>query len=135
MIWIKSHWKLLLTIIIGLLIALWILSVTGMNKELYNMMLNQLREDKTAVVEGLKKELDITKQEKAKIKEEQIALAKEKEQWRQRSLREAEENTKLKGEVNVLKTKLSQIVVSDDPKKIIDDLHRSGIKSIRLKEK
>lgn len=50
---IKLHWKLIAGGIIALIVLVWIGSVTGMNRKLYDIALDNLRQDQGKIVKTL----------------------------------------------------------------------------------
>jgi ABC-type lipoprotein release transport system permease subunit len=127
MIWIKAHLGLILIGIGTLILLIWIGFMTGTNKKLYNMMLDQLRTDESKVVADQKKyitdcEVEITKlaKDKEEIKKQKIVVEK----------RDAEKSKQiglLTGRVNALQNRLNSIVVSDNPDRLLEDLRSRGI--------
>lgn len=127
----KIPWKLILIAAGCLFILLLVGSLTGANRKLFNIALDQLREDKSHVIEvqeenqkwyegeikTLQEELDRVQREKAALQNEKNQLASEREA--------------LKGWIRELQTKREIIVVSDDPDRVIGDLRKLGLGSVR----
>jgi len=127
----KIPWKMILIGAGCLFILLLVGSLTGANQKLLNMALDQLRDDKTRVVEvqaenqkWYEGEMKKLEEERDLLREEKTVLANEKNQL-------ASEREALKGWIHELQAKRDVIVVSDDPDRIIGDLRKLGLGSIR----
>ncbi len=127
MLWLKTYWKFILIGIGVLVVLFWIGSITGTNKKLYNMMINQLKTDESKLIADQKKYI-------AECEKEITKLAKDKEEIRkQKALvekRDAEKNKEielLSWRVNDLQNRLNNIVTSSDPDRLLEDLRSRGI--------
>jgi len=127
----KIPWWGWIAIVIAIFFLVNYISAKAMNRSLFNLALDQLREDKTAIVDRLKEDVEKGKEEKTQLKN-QIATVQ-----KQRDTAQAE-SQKLKGLVNEknaeiakLKKEREAIVVSGDPDSLINDLHKMGYKSAR----
>jgi FMN phosphatase YigB (HAD superfamily) len=127
----KVSWKMVLIIAIGLSILLLVGSLTGANQKLFNMALDQLRVDRSRVVEVQAENQKWYEEEMEKLAEERDQLREEKLSVQMEKAQIIAERDALKGWVNELQKKRQVIVVSDDPDRIIGDLHKLGISSIR----
>jgi len=131
MIWIKSHWKLVL-IGIGILILLsWVGSITGTNRKLYNMMLNQFRTDQSRIIRVMEENMKTYETEIVRLNKEVESVQREKTIERAKAEQSAAEVTRLKGKINELQIQIQNIIISDDPDLILDDIRKLGFGSIR----
>lgn len=126
MSFITSHWKLILIGIAVLIVLVWIGSVTGANSKLYGMLVDQLRDDKSRVVEVQAEnqkwyeETIRSIQDKLDAKEKEL-IATEAKLWEaNRSIDEKD------AEIFKLRKEREGIVTSSDPNLIVDDLHKLG---------
>jgi len=106
-------------------------SSLALNRSLFNMALDNLREDKTRILETKDEWIKTCEQEISRLQREVDRVQKEKAAVQAQAAQTAAEVARLKGRINELQTQLQNIVVSDDPDRIIDDLRRLGIRSIR----
>lgn len=127
MTFIKAHLKLVAIAIIALIVILWIGSVTGTSRKLYDMMLDQLRTDQSQIIKDketwikdCEKEIEKLAQEKAKIQQEKLAVQRQAQE-------SALEVSRLTGRVNDLQEKLRNIVIPTDVDALIRDLRGRGI--------
>ena len=111
------------------------LSGWAMSRKLYTMALDNLRTDQTRVVETLQENQKMYEAEIANLQAEKERLQKEKATVQKQAVESAVEVTRLKGRIGELQTQLQNIIVSDDPSKIVEDLRELGLKSIRIKGK
>ncbi len=119
---IKTYWKLIVGGIIILIVLFWIGSVTGMNKKLYDMALDNLRIDQSRIVQTLEENQTMYEKEIQKLQTELERIKS------QQTIVKAE-NEKLKGKISELQAQREGIVVSSDPDTLVNDLHKLGIKS------
>jgi len=122
MVFIKAYWKLILIGITTLLILIWIGSATGTSIKLWNMLVDQIRTDQSKVVKIL--EQTVTEREL-----EIADLERQVEANRQQQFQVRAENDRLKGSIRELQIKREAVVVSGDPDRIVDELHRLGFQS------
>ncbi len=127
MTFIKTHWKLIAIAILALIVILWISSVTGTSRKIYDMMLDQLStdqsqiiKDKEAWIKDCEDEIKQLAQEKAKIQQEKLAVQRQAQE-------SAIEVARLTGRVNDLQEKLRNIVIPTDVDALIRDLRGRGI--------
>lgn len=122
----RVPWWGWIVIVIAILFLVNYASSRMLNRSLFNMALDQLREDKTAIVENLKK--DSEKKAKA-ITELQIQV---KEVQARRKAAEAE-SKRLAGLVNEkdteifrLKAERDAIIIPTDPNALADEFRKRG---------
>jgi TolA-binding protein len=121
---VRLHWKLILIGIAAIVILVWIGSVTGTNRKLFNMALNQIRTDQSKVVKVLEDQVTSYEQEIANLEAQLQATKKQQMAVRQ-------ENERLKGRVLEIQTKRETVVVSGDPDRIVIELRRLGFSSAK----
>jgi len=127
----KIPWKMILIGAACLVILLLVGSLTGANQKLFNMALDQLRDDKSRVVEVQAENQKWYEGEMKKLEEERDLLQQEKEALQNEKTQLASEREALKGWIHELQAKRDIIMVSSDPDLIIGDLHKRGLSSIR----
>jgi len=105
------------------------LSGWSTSSKLYKMLLDSLRDDKTQVVKTLEENQKVYESEIKRLNEEAKSLKQKQEIARA-------ETEKLKGlvrekdaEIIALQKERQSIVVSSDPDKLVDELHRMGYSS------
>ncbi len=103
------------------------MSSWAMSRKLYNMALDNLRQDesqaikdKDAWIKSCEKEISQLANEKAEIEKKKAILEK-------KDIASTIEITRLIGNNNELQNRLNNIVTSDDPDRLIEDLQRRGI--------
>lgn len=119
---IKSYWKLIIGGIVIIVVLFWIGSVTGMNKKLYDMVLDNLRTDQSRIVKTLEENQTMYENEIQKLQSELERIKS------QQAVVKAE-NERLKGKISELQAQRENIIVSSDPDILVNDLHKLGIKS------
>jgi peptidoglycan hydrolase CwlO-like protein len=126
MIWIKTHLKLVSISIGALVLLIWIGSITGTNRKFYNMALNNLREDKTAIVQGLEQD----QKEKAKTIAELQNQVKDIQRKRLSAEAESQRLTRLVNEKNNeivgLKKDRDAIIIPTNPDVLADEFRKRG---------
>jgi len=126
MIWIKAHWKLAL-IGIGVIIALiWVGSITGTNRKLWNMLANQIRTDQTAIVRTLEDTITQRETELADLYKKVDAIQKQRvtaqaESERLRGLVDAKNI-----EIAKLRKEREAIIVPGDINTLADEFRKRG---------
>ena len=101
------------------------------SRKLYDMALNQLREDRTQIIEEKEAYIKDCEDEISKLAGEKEALRKEKLIIQRQASESAAEVARLEGNVNALERQLQNITVGDDPDRLIDDLRKRGLSTIR----
>jgi len=101
------------------------------SRKLYDMALNQLREDRTQIIEEKEAYIKDCEDEISKLAGEKEALKKEKLIIQRQASESAAEIARLEGNVNALERQLQNITVGDDPDRLIDDLRKRGLSTIR----
>ncbi len=115
-----------------LLVVAWqSLSGWAIARKVYNLALDNLRQDQTNVIQAKEENERMYEMEIARLQGEVERLQKEKAAVQVQAAQSAAEVTRLKGRIYDLQTQLQNIVVSDDPDRIIDDLRNLGFRSIR----
>lgn len=112
-------------IAIVLVILFW-QQVSGwsVSRKLYNMALDNLREDQSSVIEAKDDWIKTCEEEIGRLQEEKERIQKEKTAVQQRANASAAEVARLEGENDALRKKLREVVVPDDPDRIIDGLRK-----------
>ena len=100
------------------------------SRKLYDMALNQLREDRTQIIEEKEAYIKDCEDEISKLAGEKEALKKEKLIIQRQASESAAEIARLEGNVNALERQLQNITVGDDPDRLIDDLRKRGLSTI-----
>jgi len=125
---LKKWWKWVVLIVLVLLFLWQGLSGWAMSRKLYSMALNQLREDKTAIVENLKKD----QKEKAKTITDLQNKVKDVQQKRVAAEAESKRLARLVNEKNTeidrLKDERDRIVIPTDPNALADEFRKRGYK-------
>jgi len=106
-------------------------SSRALNRSLFNMALDQLREDQSQIVQQKTEEAEAFKKQNLDLKEEVKKVQKEKALERARAAESAAEVVRLKGRINALQVQIDNIIVSHDPDAVLDSLRKQGIRSIK----
>lgn len=122
-------WLLIGIVVLGILILVG--SLTGANRKLFDMTLDGLRADQSKVVETQAQNEKWYESEIKKLNDEKDQLQKQRDNLHVEKVQLASERDALKGWINELQKKRDTVIVSDDPDRIIDDLRKLGIGSIR----
>lgn len=130
---ILKHWKLLLMAVIGLVVLLYINSITGTTNKLYKMMLDTLRTDQSRVVSTLEQQLSNSEKEVAILQATREKLQKEKVALQVKADQSSAKVTQLKGEIDALNKKYKDYIPPSDPNALIDSIRNRGISTIRLR--
>lgn len=96
----------------------------AMSRKLYTMMLDEIRTDQARIVERKDEWIKTCEDEISRLQAEQEKIRKEKAIIQQRAALTATEVARLKGEVDALRVQLQNVVVPDDPDRIIDGLRK-----------
>jgi len=107
------------------------LSGWAASQKLYGMALGQLREDKTRIVEEKEAYIKDCEDEISKIAGEKEGLRKEKLIIQRQASESAVEVARLEGNVHALERQLQNITIGDDPDRLVDDLRKRGLSTIR----
>jgi peptidoglycan hydrolase CwlO-like protein len=129
----RIPWWFWLGVLVAILFIWQSLSGWAMSRKLYSMALDTIREDQSQVVETLQENQKMYEEEIARLQSEKERLQKEKALVQAQAIASAEEVTRLKGKIGALQYQIDHIIISDNPDRILDDLHRLGILSIRRK--
>lgn len=119
---IKLHWKLILFGIGALVVLIWIGSVTGMNSKLYDMALNNLRQDQGKIVKTL--EGIVTEREK-----ELASVYEQLDRVKQQQAMASAESERLRGKIRDLQNQRENIIVPVDADSLVIDFRQRGIGS------
>ena len=120
-----------IAIAIAILFLVNYISSRALNRSLFNMALDQLREDQSQIVQQKTEEAEAFKKQNLDLKEEVKKVQKEKALERARAAESAAEVVRLKGRINALQVQIDNIVVSHDPDAVLDSLRKQGIRSIK----
>lgn len=126
----KFPWWFWVALIVFIIIVWQGMSGWAMSRNLYNMALNQLREDQARIIEQKEEWIKTCEEEIARLQEEKERIQKEKAAVQRRANASAAEVARLEGENDALRKKLHEIVIPDDPDRIVDGL-RKRFPSIR----
>lgn len=124
----KVPWWGWITIVIAILFLINYASSRILNRSLFNMALDQLREDKTTIVETLKKD----QAEKAKAITDLQNKVKDVQQKRASAEAESKRLARLVNEkdteIGRLKKERDAIVIPTDPNALADEFRKRGYK-------
>jgi len=127
----KIPWWGYVALAIAILFLWQSLSGWAASRKLYGMALNQLREDKTRIVEEKEAYIKDCENEISKIAGEKEILKKEKLIIQRQASESAVEVARLEGNVHALERQLQSITIGDDPDRLVDDLRKRGLSTIR----
>lgn len=127
----KVPWWGWLALAVTILFLWQSLSGWAMSRKLYDMVLDNLRSDQTRIIEEREAYIKDCEDEISKIVGEKEVLKKEKLIILRQASESAAEVTRLEGNVNALERQLQNITVGDDPDRLIDDLRKRGLSTIR----
>jgi chromosome segregation ATPase len=100
------------------------LSGWAMSRKLYKMALNNLRQDQTQIIKEKDAWIKTCEDEIKQLAIEKERIQKEKAAVQQQANQSAAEVARLKGENNALRKQIRDIIIPDDPDRIIDDLRK-----------
>jgi peptidoglycan hydrolase CwlO-like protein len=106
-------------------------SSRALNRSLFNMALDQLREDRTGVVQQRDEWIATCEKQILDLQKDVERVQKEKAIEKARAAQSAAEVVRLKGRINALQVQIDNIVVSHDPDAVLDSLRKQGIRSIK----
>ncbi len=127
----KIPWKLVFVAAAALSLLFLVGSLSGANRKLFNLALDQFRADQSRIVKEQADSLEWYEKERQRLENEKEGLKQEKVRVQAERNQIAAERDVLKGRVNELEKRRQVIVVSDDPDRILDDLRKLGFRSIR----
>jgi len=113
-----------LALAIGILWVWQSLSGWAATSKLYNMALDNLRQDQSRIVRIL--EETVTERER-----ELANLYEELDRVKQQQVQARAETEKLKGRIRELQAQRENIVVPGDPDRLVDELRRMGLSSAK----
>lgn len=128
---ISKKWWVWVVVIVFIIVVWQQMSSWVMSRKLYNMALDNLRQDQSKVIKVLEENMKGYETEIGKLNQEIESVQKEKALEKAKAEQSAIEVARLKGKINELQTQLQNIVVSDNPDRIIDDLNKLGYGPIR----
>jgi len=96
----------------------------AMSRKFYGMVLDQLRVDQSNIIQAKDEWIKTCEDEIGKLQAEKERIQIEKVAAQQQAIQSAGEVARLKGENNALHIQLQNVVVPDDPDRIIDDLRK-----------
>ncbi len=102
-----------------------------LNRSLFNMALDQFREDQTRIVREKDDWIAICEKQILDLQKDIDKIQKEKVIEKARAVQSAAEVARLKGRIDELQFKIDNIVVSNDPDIVLDSLRKQGIRSIK----
>jgi peptidoglycan hydrolase CwlO-like protein len=106
-------------------------SSRALNRSLFNMALDQLREDRTGVVQQRDEWIATCEKQILDLQKDVERVQKEKAIEKARAAQSAAEVVRLKGRINALQDQIDNIIVSHDPDAVLDSLRKQGIRSIK----
>jgi len=109
-------------------------SSRALNRSLFNMALDQLREDQSQIVQQRDEDIANFKKQVLDLQGEVKKIQQEKAIEKAKAVASAAEVTRLKGRINDLQDQIDKILISNDPNVILDDLRRLGIRSIKRRD-
>lgn len=127
----KLPWWTWITIAVAIFIIWQSLSGWAQSRKLYNMALDQLREDQTNIIEIKEAYIKDCESEISRLAEEKEVLRRQKEAIQKQANESAMEIARLEGNIRALEIKLRNITISTDIDAIIDDLRKRGLSTIR----
>jgi len=125
---IKSYWKAIGIAIVILIVLGWVGSLTGMNRKLFNMALDNFRTDQSRIVRIL--EETVTERER-----ELAHVYGELDRVKQQQVQAQAETERLRGKIREIQNQRESIVVPSDPDRLVDELHRLGFKSVHRRKR
>jgi hypothetical protein len=124
---IKSHWKLI-SIVVGTVIFLFLIgSITGTNRKLYSVILDQLTTDKDRIVKQQADLIESLKGEKSKLVTDKAEAEKQKASALRRAAESDAKAAEKEGRIHELEEKLRDINISSDPDALVQHLQSYGI--------
>jgi len=127
----KVPWWGWIAIAIAILFLVNYASSRALNRSLFNMALDQLREDQTQIVKEKDEWIKTCEKEILNLQKDVERVQKEKAIEKGRAATSAAEVVRLKGRIDELQFKIDNIIVSNDPDVILDSLRKQGIRSIK----
>ncbi len=116
--------------IIGIVIILLLwqsLSSWAMSRKLYNMALDNLRQDQSQIIKDKDEWIKSCEEEIGQLVEEKTKIEEKKAVLEKKDIALTAEITRLIGSNNELQNRLNNIITSDDPDRLLEDLQRRGI--------
>lgn len=126
-----KKWWFWLAIVIAIVLAWQILSGWAYSRKLYNMALDNLREDQSKIIEIKNEWIAQCEKEITELNKQMEIIQREKNNLQGEKNKLYAEREILKGRIFDLENRRQTIIISDDPDRIIDDLRTMGIRSIR----
>jgi peptidoglycan hydrolase CwlO-like protein len=127
---IKAHWLIIL-IVLAVIVAIFYFS--GGSSAAYKMLIDTLRTDQSKVVQVLEQQLSSSEKDVAALEAAKAQLQKDKATLQKKADESSAKVTQLNGEIDALQKKYAAYSAPTDPNAIIDDLHKLGIGSIRIR--
>jgi len=127
----KVPWWGWIAIAIAILFLVNYASSRALNRSLFNMALDQLREDQGQVIQRKDEWIKTCEDQILDLQKDVEKVQKEKAIERARAAESAAEVVRLKGRIDELQFKIDNIVVSNDPDIVLDSLRKQGIRSIK----
>jgi len=127
----KFPWWGWIIVVIAIFFLINYASSRALNRSLFNMALDQLREDQTAIIEAKEAYIEDCEAEILKLAEEKEILRKQKEAIQRQVNASAAEIARLEGNIRALEKKFRDIVVGTNVDELILDLNKRGLSTIR----
>ena len=118
-------------IILSVFLIINFASSRALNRSLFNMALDQLREDQTEIVQQRDEWIATCEKQILDLQKDVERVQKEKAIEKVRAAQSAAEVVRLKGRIDVLQDQIDNIIVSHDPDAVLDSLRKQGIRSIK----
>jgi len=118
-------------IILSIFLIINFASSRALNRSLFNLALDQLREDQTQIVQEKDKWIATCEKQILDLQKDVDRIQKEKAIEKTKAVTSAAEIVRLKGRIDELQFKIDNIVVSNDPDIVLDSLRKQGIRSIK----
>jgi hypothetical protein len=123
----KFPWWFWIVVMVGILILWQSLSGWAQSRKLYDMMLDQFREDQSRVIKDKEEWIADCEKEISELNSELQGVRKDKETQRA-------ENGRLMEVIRGIQAQRENIVVPDDPDGIVRKFHELGFKSIHRRK-
>jgi septal ring factor EnvC (AmiA/AmiB activator) len=127
----KIPWWGYVALGVAILFSWQFISGWAASRKLYDMALNQLREDRTQIIEEKEAYIKDCEDEISKLAGEKEALRKEKLIIQRQASESAAEVARLEGNIHALERQLQSITIGDNPDYLLDDLRKRGLSTIR----
>ena len=127
----KVPWWGWVVIVIAVLFLVNYVSSRALNRSLFNLALDQFREDQGQVIQQRDEWIATCEKQILDLQKDIDRIQKEKAVEKGKAATSAAEVVRLKGRIDELQFKIDNIVVSNDPDIVLDSLRKQGIRSIK----